>query len=272
MNRLPTYLAVNKTLQQTTKRPFQEQLAVETLTAKDWVDNEFSGEFSGESLVYRTLTPLGYEKNYAYPLVIWLHGPNDDERQVVKIMQHVSMQNYVAIAPRGPILEAGGYSYTWSQNDSCVATARRYVHECIALAKEKFNVHAERVFIAGLHTGGSMALRLALAEPEHFAGAISVGGKFPLGCKALLRYKAAQVLPLLMLRGLESETYTEADFCEELRLLHAARLQAHCRQYLAGDEVTVPMLSDMNGWLMEQVTGMSVLDVQESNSAFSNGS
>src|SRR5262245_30987235 len=40
------------------------------------------------------ITPLHYERNYAYPLIVWLHGPDDDERQVTRVMPHVSTRNY----------------------------------------------------------------------------------------------------------------------------------------------------------------------------------
>lgn len=46
-------------------------------------------------------SPMHYEPGYAYPLLIWLHGPAQDERQIMKLMPLISMRNYVAIAPRG---------------------------------------------------------------------------------------------------------------------------------------------------------------------------
>ena len=47
--------------------------------------------------------PLHYESNYAYPLIVWLHGANDDERQLKRIMPFVSLRNYVAVSPRGTV-------------------------------------------------------------------------------------------------------------------------------------------------------------------------
>ena len=49
---------------------------------------------------YSLYVPLHYERNYAYPLLIWLHGPSDDERQLRTIMRHISVRNYVGVAPR----------------------------------------------------------------------------------------------------------------------------------------------------------------------------
>ena len=46
-------------------------------------------------------TPQHYEPNYAYPLIVWLHGPDDDQRQVNRVMPLVSLRNYTAVGPRG---------------------------------------------------------------------------------------------------------------------------------------------------------------------------
>jgi phospholipase/carboxylesterase len=50
---------------------------------------------------YVLFSPMHYEPGYAYPLLIWLHGPGNDERQIMKMMPLISMRNYVGIAPRG---------------------------------------------------------------------------------------------------------------------------------------------------------------------------
>src|SRR5262245_28959832 len=62
------------------------------------------------------VTPLHYERNYAYPLVVWLHGAGDDERQVTNVMPLVSSRNYAAVGPRGTLpLDNPLGAYRWSQ-------------------------------------------------------------------------------------------------------------------------------------------------------------
>ena len=48
---------------------------------------------------YSLFAPLRYTPSYPYPLIVWLHGYGSDERQLVRVMPLVSMQNYVAVAP-----------------------------------------------------------------------------------------------------------------------------------------------------------------------------
>jgi phospholipase/carboxylesterase len=211
------------------------------------------------ALAYQLLAPVHYEPNYAYPLLIWLHSAGDDQRQLLRVMPHVSLRNYVAIGPQGVVTEPCGYSYCWSGDLASPEAAWRRVHQAIDVARQRYNVHPDRIFLAGLGDGGTMALRLALSEPELFAGVASIGGAFPRNCAALSRLSAARDLPLLIMRGLESTDYPESQMCDEIRLFHAARMQVHLRQYTCGDDLIVPMLRDLDSWLMEQVTGMPVL-------------
>ena len=211
------------------------------------------------SLDYQLLAPIHYESNYAYPLLVWLHSAGDDQQQLLRVMPHISLRNYVAVGPRGVVMEPCGYSYRWSDGLSSSESAWRRVHQAIDIARQRYNVNAERVFLAGLGDGGTMALRLALAEPEKFAGVVSIGGAFPQNCAALARLNAVRDLPLLLMRGLESADYPESQMCDEIRLFPAARMQVHLRQYTCGDDLIVPMLRDLDAWLMEQVTGMPIL-------------
>ena len=48
-------------------------------------------------------TPLHYERNYAYPLLIWLHGKGGNEHHLRQVMPKISMRNYAAVAPRGTL-------------------------------------------------------------------------------------------------------------------------------------------------------------------------
>jgi phospholipase/carboxylesterase len=218
--------------------------------------------------MYQLVGPVSYEKNYAYPLLLWLHGPGDDERQILRILPHVSLRNYVALGLRGTSEQAAGGGCCWSLDESSIDTAQNAVHAAVEIACERYHVHRDRIFLAGLEAGGTLALRLALAEPQLFGGAISLGGRFPTGGAVLNRFHAARNLPLLLLHGLSSAHYPQEDLCNDLRLFHAARLQVHIRQYACGDEVDSLMLRDLNAWLMERVTGQSLLAERDSASSY----
>jgi phospholipase/carboxylesterase len=195
--------------------------------------------------------PLHYEAGYAYPQLVWLHGEGGCERELRQLMPHVSMRNYLAVAARGTASVGGlDRSHGWEQNSLGIDEAAERVRESIDGARQRFNVHAERIFIAGNGSGGTMALRLALQFPEWFAGAVSLGGPMPDGNSPLGRVKEARALPLLLASCRDSEDYPQSRVAADLRLLHAAGFSLALRQYPGEHELTTVMLADMDRWLM----------------------
>ncbi len=204
---------------------------------------------------YALFAPLHYEPNYAYPLIIWLHGPGDDERQLLRVMPLVSMRNYVAIGPRGPHRMDAQRGYQFGDLLDCAA-AEQAIFDCLEIAGEKFHLAQHRVFLAGYQCGGTTAFQVALKHPQRFAGVLSLGGPFPLGRTPLTFLTEARSLPLFIAQGRASESYPVEQACDELRLFHSAGMHVTLRQYPCGDELNTQMLHDMNTWLMEQITGV----------------
>ena len=236
------------------------QLMAEQVDSNEKVVSDFrrSSPHAQQGLYYSLFAPLHYEKNYAYPLLVWLHGPGDDERQIQRVMPHVSLRNYAAIGVRGTREDEVGFR--WSEDRRAVARAEQTVFDCIEHACEKFNVARQRIFLAGYQSGGTMAFRVGLRNPDWFAGVLSLGGPFPTGNSPLSHLDWARKLPLFIASGRESIEYPVEQTCEELRLFHAAGLSVNLRQYPCGDELNTQMLHDMDVWMMEQVTGVSSSD------------
>jgi phospholipase/carboxylesterase len=207
------------------------------------------------------LAPLHYERNYAYPLVVWLHDAGGDEKELMRIMPLVSLRNYVSLAVRGTSQFDRGFG--WCETGDGILAAESRVAEAVGQARQRFHVHRERIFLAGCGAGGTMAMRLALRSPERYAGAASIGGSFPQGHSPLARLEQARRARLLIMHCRDSAAYPLERLCEELALFHAAGMTVTLRQYPCGDELTTQMLRDLDVWLMEQVTGVASTDVRE---------
>ncbi len=198
-------------------------------------------------------TPLHYEPKYSYPLMVWLHGPgHDDERQLVRIMPMISMRNYAAAAPRG-IRSHDSQTLDWPQDPLSIESAEHRVFDCIGAACERFNIADKRVFLGGFDGGGTMAFRIALNQPESFAGVLSLGGALPQGHQPLGRLVAARSLPAFLALGRDSEIYGPEKACDDLKLLHTAGVSVTLRQYPCGHELSEQMLRDVDRWMMEQI-------------------
>lgn len=222
---------------------------------KTWPAKRRSGSTGrrDESHPHCLVAPIHYEPGYAYPLVVWLHGDESSELEVRQVMPLLSLRNYVGIAPRGTNRTSQlKRLYSWRQTVDDVADACQRVRHCLELARSQFNIHSQRVFIAGTAAGGTMALRVGMEHPELFAGAISIGGRVPRGGNAFRRINVARHLPLMLSVSPSEEEYSPTEVMDDLRLLHAGGFCLSLRLYPGGESLTDTMFSDMNVWVMEQ--------------------
>jgi phospholipase/carboxylesterase len=203
-----------------------------------------------------TFAPIHYEANYAYPLLVWLHGVGSNEHELRQIMPLVSTRNYVGVAPRGTWSDPRHRGrYGWRQSSEAIEMAEGQIADCIALARRKFNIHAERIFLVGHGSGGTMALRIGWSQPSRFAGVVALNGPLPTQLTPLRRVNEARRVPCFLATARDSRAYPASRVCRDLRLLHAAGCTVALRQYPGGDGLTGAMLSDLDRWLMELVCG-----------------
>lgn len=214
--------------------------------------------------------PERYEPRYEYPLIVWLHSCNSNEQELAQLMPPLSMQNYVACAPRGTrAMDPCGRFFQWASSATATAIAEESIFDAIDVATSQFSIAPNRIFLAGFRGGASMAWRIGLRYPDLFAGVVSVCGQFPNQYQPLAKLAEARNLPTLWMYGDKSADCGVDHICETLPVLHAAKLSVHIRQYPGGDEVLSNMLSDMNSWLMERVTNQPACFEETRENSFS---
>lgn len=198
-------------------------------------------------------SPIHYEAGYRYPLVVWLHSEHGSEHELRQVMPLLSPRNYVGVAPRGTCRSSKrAISYQWLHCAAGVADACERVRRSIQQASVQFNVHDERIFIAGYGLSGTMALRVALEHPELFAGAISLGGRAPRGLHVFRRLNDARKLPILVSVSPQPGQFTLGDLSDDLRLLHSGGFSVSVQLYPDGDGLTDCMLARCDEWIMER--------------------
>jgi phospholipase/carboxylesterase len=223
-------------------------------STQDFHNDRLRGRRTPSGSQHALFSPMHYERNYAYPLLVWLHDEGGSERELRRLMPHVSVRNYVGAAVRGVEPSwRNKHGYSWGASPAATAETGERVRQAIELADERFNVHSQRIFIAGFGTGGTTALRLAFEHPSWFAGAASLGGPMPRGNCPLARVNEARRLPLFLASCRDSCEYPPARVSADLRLLYSAGFSLALRQYPCPSELTTTMLADMDRWLMDQV-------------------
>jgi phospholipase/carboxylesterase len=200
--------------------------------------------------------PLHYEPGYAYPLLVWLHGQGESESILPDVMARVSLRNYVGVAPQGTVVVKSGTScaaYGWSEEDDHLMWAEQRVDSAIEAADRRLHIHRDRIFLAGRGKGGTMALRLALADPGRFAGAASFGGPFPQGSCPLARFVEARHLALLVAYAADGTDVTSQRQDRDLYLLHTAGLNVSTWKLPGEGFLLSKMPAELNRWMMQRV-------------------
>jgi len=207
------------------------------------IDNWTTGEFSW-------FVPMHYEPGYAYPLIVWLHGDGSDCSELQRFIPDVSMRNYVAAAPQSGFSPRSPVS--WPNCEESIDAAYEGVMAAIDGASLKYNIDFKRIFIAGVGTGGTMALRLAFERPDVFSGVISFDGPIQTNDVPPCQWERCRKVPVL-LSAFRRSGFSETDLCENLRLLHVGGFNTTVRQYPGPLDLSEKVLSDMNRWIMEQI-------------------
>src|SRR5262245_41201262 len=136
-----------------------------------------------ESLPVRSFLPTGYEPNYPYPLLVFLHGHGGCEEQVLRLAPRLSRRNYICIGLRGPQVlpprTNGQPAFSWGRDGQCDTVLEDYVMRAVEQTRRSYHIHSERIYLMGFGEGATMAYRLGLLFPERFGGVISLNGAMP---------------------------------------------------------------------------------------------
>jgi phospholipase/carboxylesterase len=203
-----------------------------------------------------TFLPTGYEPNYPYPLLVFLHGHGGCEEQVLRLAPRLSRRNYICIALRGPhMLESssdGRRAFSWGdgQND---AEVEEYVLHAITQTRRYYHVHSERIYLAGFCEGATLAYRLGMTFPEKFGGVISLNGCMPRHGGPLLRLPEVRHLRVMIGHGIANSVVPLSMARSDHRLLYTAGLDVALHTYASTHRIHPEMLRDIDRWIMRQI-------------------
>ena len=132
-------------------------------------------EIDGSPQYCRAYLPGGYNRSKKWPLVVRIHGYNPenpeyvrwwsvDERHLVSDIEYAGGQGVIYIEPHG------------RGNTTYLGLGDQDVLRAIRLAKERFSVDEDRVYLIGESMGGWGAWNVATRHPDLFAAVAPVYG------------------------------------------------------------------------------------------------
>jgi phospholipase/carboxylesterase len=204
-------------------------------------------------LTVRTFLPAGYEPRYPYPLVVLFHENGCTEEQVLRLAPKLSHRNYVCIALRGP-QEVDRDGYGWGPDATWDGSVEDYVLKAVEQTRRTYHIHSERVYLAGIQEGATVAYRIGLAMPDRVAGVIALNGMMPRPAGApVFRLSAVRDLKVLIGHGTTNDQVPYSSAQRDYRLLYAAGADVRLVGYDTGAKLHPDMLRDVNRWIMKNV-------------------
>lgn len=222
----------------------------------------YTSELAGpDNQPVRTFLPIGYEPNYPYPLLVFLHGHGGNEERVLKLAPRMSRRNYVAISVRGPHClhrpnrDLPGYS--WEVDGGEDTTVEDYLMSAIEQTRCTYHIHSERIYLAGVCEGAALAYRLGLTYPAKFAGVISLNGNMPMPGqnRPLFRLPDLRQLRVMIGHGIANSVVPLTLARRDYQAFYAAGVDVRMKTYPTTNKLHPDMLRDANRWIMRQIAG-----------------
>ncbi len=204
----------------------------------------------------RFFLPLHYEAKYQYPLIVWLHNDGFNENQIEQLMPHISLRNFVAVGVRGiRAADSVGHRFDWHNSASAIESTHHRISAAIDDATSQFSVHPDRIILAGYQSGGTMAMRIAMRDPDRFAAVASFGGRMPQGSGVLgdLERLRRRKLPMLWQWAEDDVNYQAESLKEDIQLAMTIKAKVDIIQHKGDDEMTTATLGELNQWIMSRI-------------------
>ncbi len=144
-------------------------------------------------ITYTVQVPPDYHHGRSYPVLIVLHHAGEKPSDMLERFRDHAMKNgYILAAPEWEQGSGAFYRYSAEEHATVLDTLRDL--------RRRFQVDSDRVFLAGLGEGGSMAYDVGLAHPDLFAGVLPMSAR-PRFYAALPYWPNAQYLPFYIVTG-----------------------------------------------------------------------
>lgn len=193
------------------------------------------------------------------PTVVALHGHGAHGQDLIGLAPHLAGGRALWICPQAEFeVEPGYYGFTWFRRDPSTGqraveepertleVVRRFLDEALA----RYPVDPGRVVLLGFSQGGTLAYRIALAEPRRFVGLAALSTSLAADqAEAITPAVGLGELPVLVQHGLEDPMISVERARDTLEQLHALGVTPEYREYPMGHAIGPESAADLSRWL-----------------------
>lgn len=154
----------------------------------EWQDDENATlktmQVEGRTREWVEVLPSDYDSNQSYPVVLALHGSNNDGPQMyelTRLAEVAEARKFIVLFPTGSRTESAYdlWDYKFETDDSNGRQDIEYLLALLDYYKDNYAVEASRIYVTGFSNGGSMTNALAMRHAELFAAAMPYSGAVP---------------------------------------------------------------------------------------------
>ncbi|TWU01940.1 alpha/beta hydrolase [Neorhodopirellula pilleata] len=202
------------------------------------------------------VTPLHFQTTYQYPLLVWLHSAGASELQIEQILPHISSRNYVGVGVRATYAtDVQGSGFDWQSSQNGVRKACQNIFDAIEMTSRRHSIHPDRIILAGLGSGATMACRVAMQHPNAFAGVIRMSGRLETAGCGLGKFNQLRQrrLPMLWQQAMDGVDDDSAQLRRDITTAQWLQAQVEIRQYPGNDVVNTAALKDIDRWCFDKI-------------------
>lgn len=212
-------------------------------------------------LVHTVYEPAGAGP---HPTIVALHGWGASALDLLGLAPHIAGGRFQLLCPQGPLVVpvgggaagfgwfplTGGQPFAADTIEECAATLQAFLDTAL----RRYAVQPRKLVLLGFSQGGVLAYRLALGQPERFAGLVALSSWLPPAMvERLAPDDGVRALPTLIQHGSEDGIIAVARARQSVETLRERHVPVTYREYGMAHEVTGESLTDLSTWLEEKV-------------------
>lgn len=229
------------------------------LVADDFQQMEFVSPYTGQVLPYNIYLPEDYDPSEKYPLVLFIHDAGVASGEVTHTLyqgngatswaepEAQARHKCIVVAPEYPVITVDD---NWNYSHHLDAT--------IALLKDlqtRYSIDPDRIYTTGQSMGCMSSIVMMLKEPDVFAGALLVAGKWN---PELMGPLDRQNIWIISCEGDVSSNTLQSEAVEKWREQGSAVTEATWDMTLPADQLSAEadkMRAEGNHLLFTHLTG-----------------